>query len=230
MVYGPVDHSRLAEFLRELHGKILAASCPIVIGGDFNLLRGPMDNSNLRVNNPRLAEMFNDWVADLELIELHRNGAKFTWTNNQDDPVRCVLDRVFVSMDWENHFLRCSLSAEIRLGSDHCPLMLSSGEEPRRASKCYFFEKQWLLQSGFRERVAEIWARAEAHPPHRYGPLCDVLDEWQNCIRRLRHHLRGWGANVGSDLKTRKQALLAEIVALDNRADSLGLSHDKWAR
>lgn len=62
--------------------------------------------------------MFNDWVAELELIELHRIGTRFTWSNNQDDPGQCVLDRAFVSTNWESKFPRCSLTAEIRLGSD----------------------------------------------------------------------------------------------------------------
>lgn len=45
--------------------------------------------------------VFKDWIVDLQLIELYRIGARFTWTNNEDIPVRFVLDRVFVTPDWE---------------------------------------------------------------------------------------------------------------------------------
>ena len=48
--------------------------------------------------------MFNDCIADLALREIRQVGARYTWTNNRVDPVRSVLDRVFVSVDWEVAF------------------------------------------------------------------------------------------------------------------------------
>ncbi|XP_073358143.1 uncharacterized protein [Aegilops tauschii subsp. strangulata] len=82
VVYGLADHSRSTAFLAELHAKIASATLPIVVGGDFNLLRSAEEKSNSRVD---LAEIrrFNDWVADLGLLELDRVGARFTWTNRQ---------------------------------------------------------------------------------------------------------------------------------------------------
>lgn len=88
VVYSPANHSRSREFLLELHNKVTSSSLPIVIGGDFNLIRGAGDKSNQLVNNPRLVQSFNNWVAYFELIDLHHSGARFTWTNNQDNPVR----------------------------------------------------------------------------------------------------------------------------------------------
>ena len=40
--------------------------------------------------------------------------------------------------------------------------------------------------------------------------------------------MKGWGANLGRDLRERKKALLAAIQALDLRADAVGLSPDEW--
>lgn len=39
IVYGPADHSRSLSFLREIHDRVSRSSHPIVIKGDFNLLR-----------------------------------------------------------------------------------------------------------------------------------------------------------------------------------------------
>ena len=80
VVYGPADHSRSAAFLAELHAKISPATLPVVVGGDFNLLSSAEKKRNSRVD---LAEIrcFNDWVADLGLLELDRVGPRFTWTN-----------------------------------------------------------------------------------------------------------------------------------------------------
>ena len=40
--------------------------------------------------------------------------------------------------------------------------------------------------------------------------------------------MKGWGANLGCDLRERKKSLLSAILALDLRADSVGLSPDEW--
>lgn len=92
--------------------------------GDVNLIRSADDKSNQVIYDQGLFNLFNDWVAELALIELQRVAARFTWTNNQDIPIRCVLDRVFISTEWETKFPTCSLLAETRLGSDHYPLIL----------------------------------------------------------------------------------------------------------
>ena len=41
--------------------------------------------------------------------------------------------------------------------------------------------------------------------------------------------MKGWGENVGRDLRIRKGSILAEIQALDLYADAVGLSPDEWA-
>ncbi|KAE8770245.1 hypothetical protein D1007_58051 [Hordeum vulgare] len=40
--------------------------------------------------------------------------------------------------------------------------------------------------------------------------------------------MKGWGANVGADLRARKGALLGQIKTLDDLADGPGLSPDDW--
>ncbi|XP_073358182.1 uncharacterized protein [Aegilops tauschii subsp. strangulata] len=103
IVYGPANHSRSPTFLAELQQKISASPLPVVVGGDFNLIRSPDEKNNDRVNRPRM-QMFNDCIAELGLRELERTGARFTWTNRQANPTHSVLDRVLVSPEWE---LRC---------------------------------------------------------------------------------------------------------------------------
>lgn len=84
--------------------------------------------------------MFNDCIANLALREIARIGARFTWTNRQDIPIQSVLDRVRVSVDWELRFPFCSLRAVTRIGSDHSPLLLSSGEGDRRRPARFHFK------------------------------------------------------------------------------------------
>uniref|UniRef100_A0A453SB05 Uncharacterized protein n=1 Tax=Aegilops tauschii subsp. strangulata TaxID=200361 RepID=A0A453SB05_AEGTS len=42
--------------------------------------------------------------------------------------------------------------------------------------------------------------------------------------------MKGWGANLGADLRARKGDLLDQIKVLDGLADGPGLSPDDWIR
>ena len=55
-----------------------------------------------------------------------------------------------------------------------------------------------------------------------------VQDFRKKMIVSLRRHCKGWGANWGSDIRKRKQHLMAEIQHLDRRADQVGLSDSDW--
>jgi hypothetical protein len=39
-VYGPADHSNSAQFLVQLESKVQRSPIPVVVFGDFNLIRG----------------------------------------------------------------------------------------------------------------------------------------------------------------------------------------------
>jgi endonuclease/exonuclease/phosphatase (EEP) superfamily protein YafD len=140
----PADHSRTREFLEELEAEVANCSLPLVVGGDFNLIRRSQDKSNEVVCWSRIRR-FNDAIAAMALRELNRAGPRFTWTNNQVDPIRSVLDRVFVTPSWETIFPLCSLLGVTRIGSDHNPLLLDSGENGFKRPPRFFFQTCGLV-------------------------------------------------------------------------------------
>ncbi|KAE8817160.1 putative retrotransposon protein [Hordeum vulgare] len=50
--YGPADHARSAEFLAELKNKVDRCTTPVVVPGDFNLIRWASDKSSPNVIDP----------------------------------------------------------------------------------------------------------------------------------------------------------------------------------
>jgi hypothetical protein len=142
-VYGPADHSRSPLFLQELEEVVTRATSPVLIAGDFNLIRGSTDKNNRNIDWSRV-NLFNDSIARLQLREVVRSGARFTWTNKQLNPVRSVLDRVFISPQWETAFPLLSRAAEPSIGSDHTPLVFATGTDLVPRASRFFFENAWL--------------------------------------------------------------------------------------
>jgi hypothetical protein len=223
-VYGPANHARSELFLQELEAKVNSCQHPVVVGGDFNLIRGPEDKSNDNINWHRV-HLFNDCIANLALREIRRLGARFTWSNKQLNPIRSVLDRVLVSPEWEARFPLVTLTAETCIGSDHAPLILDSGEGSLCRSSRFFFETSWLSLPGFVEMINNLWVKLLASPGRRR----DVIDCWQIQSGGLRQYLKGWGANRGKEAREAKARILAQILELDSQADLAGLDEDDWA-
>lgn len=102
-VYGRVQVDLKPDFLRELMEMILSLEAPVIVGGDFNLVRDSSEKSTGNVNMS-LVNLFNQFLSDTSLRELHRHGGAYTWTNKQVALIMSMLDRVFISEDWEEHF------------------------------------------------------------------------------------------------------------------------------
>jgi hypothetical protein len=156
VVDGPADHRRTLEFLAELLAAVSACTLPLVVGGDFNLITGSEDKNNASISWPRVLR-FNECIINLALCEIRSGGARYIWSNKQLNPIRCVLDRVFISTELEGLFPLSTLVAEPIVGSDHSPLVLSSGEEQRKRNPQFFFEEGWLERPEFGDLVANKW-------------------------------------------------------------------------
>jgi hypothetical protein len=99
-VYGAAQDARKPEFLSELVRICDIESLPILLAGDFNILRSPEEKSN-DAFNPRWPFMFNAIIESLNLREIVLSGRQFTWANRRAIPTYEKLDRVLARMEWE---------------------------------------------------------------------------------------------------------------------------------
>jgi hypothetical protein len=127
-----------------------------------------------------------------------------------------LLDRVLISVCWENLFPACSVKTLPRVGSDHNRLVVDTGALKLPNSKQFRFEKWWLKVDGFDQVVAKFWNT----PCHNKK----AIDRWQFKIRTLRKGLKGWNANVESAQHKKKQQLIAEYDLLDILSETQQLS------
>ena len=131
---------------------------------------------------------------------------------------------MFIAPELDALFPLSSLVAETSLGSDHTPLIFSSGEGSPIRSNRFFFEVGWFELEGFRELVLSNWDRLAA-----CGGGRDIVDWWNHMSGGLRQYLRGWSRNMGRDARLRKISLVNQITALDQQADSVGIDEEEWA-
>jgi hypothetical protein len=186
-----------------------------MIGGDFNILRSSQEKNNDRFND-RWPFLFNAIIDGLNLRELEMSGRKFTWSNNLSSPAFEKLDRVLVTMEWEEKFPLTTVQALPRVISDHTPLLLNSGETSTSGNEPLFkFECGWLLRDGFIEMIKGIWSS------HNEGN--NPIEQWQGKIRRVRQYLRGWAKNKSGQYKKEKKQILNNLELLDKRAENTPL-------
>ena len=216
--------SCLKFFLMELEQRCCQITFPlVVVGGDFNLIRKETDKSSGQ-GNKLLMNMFNSFIERCQLREIKRVGSRYTWTNKQDNQVLSNIDRVFMTTDWECKYPLATLKSAIRVGSDHWPLILDTGERLPPRNRQFFFEKQWLQEPDFREIVVRKWFKGRSrHPVQAYS-----VDKWHVNLCSLRSFLKGWGANLRGDYRRKKEALLKQISNIDSSEQQGILSKEKW--
>jgi hypothetical protein len=165
-------------------------------------------------------DAFNSFIADNGLVELHRIGGKFTWTNKQANPVMCVLDRVLVCNIFNSHYGEASCESVTRVGSDHNPLVVNTLDGRFSQQRHNFsFQTSWLDQREFKETVVGKWpVRGESA----------IQDFWREVKAATRKYCKGWGANTQSQLKKDKSLLLEKIDSFDKEVESRGLDASHW--
>jgi hypothetical protein len=166
--------------------------------------------------------MFNAIIENLNIREIVLSGRQFTWASRRANPTFEKLDRVLASVEWEQKFPLVSVRALTRVGSDHTPLFIDSGDHAQIGNNARFsFELSWFEQEGFYDLVKREWAAVSAGKT--------PIITWQNKIRHLRRFLRGWAKNLSGKYKKEKERLLNIIDFLDIQAESCPLNDEERA-
>lgn len=100
----------------------------MIVGGDFNMVRGVYDKSTGSVD-ARFMEAFNNMITETGIRQLHKTGSRYTWSNKQLALILSVLDRVLVSNSWKDRYNRALSLCLLKdwLGSQvHNPLIVNT--------------------------------------------------------------------------------------------------------
>lgn len=206
VVYGPQDDGAKVLFLEELEAVRDACAGPWMLTGDFNLILNEADKNNECIDRANLRR-FRRTVAGLQLQDLHLHGRTYTWSNERETPTLVRLDKVLVSVDWEEKFPNSHLRGLGSNASDHCALLLQTNLG--RMSKARFhFEVFWPKFHDYDSMLVASWQRQVEAP--------DPLARFDAMLRNLVRELQRWSSTKIGDIKA--QLLMARelVLRLDN--------------
>ncbi|WVZ86057.1 hypothetical protein U9M48_032900 [Paspalum notatum var. saurae] len=204
-VYGPQDQQHKELFLEEL--SVVRCDCARswAILGDFNLILSAEDKNNDCINRGAMRRFRQPAPSRPPLHLEQREGL----------PTLFRLDKVLVTVCWDELFLNASLQALSTDTSDHSPLLLQTNVrvpcKPR-----FHFECFWPGFDGFQEAVTAGWRCTIASS----DPYCRLDDMFRNLIKAL----QSWSATRVGLIRDQLAMARAVILKLDQAQELRRLS------
>ena len=184
--------------------------------GDFNSIRhhSEREGASQRGWDDNIINDFNEWIADLELVEIPSMGRRFTWFK-PSGTAKSKLDRFLVSSNWLQKWPSCTSFTLDRNFSDHCPILLKAkfidwGPKPFKVFDC------WLKDKSFESMVRETWTNFH---PRGWGGT--VLKEK---LKKLKEAMKEWNRTKYGDTLKKVQRIEADLNRLEVESTSRQLN------
>ena len=101
-VYGAAQDQLKDEFLSELVRICDSETLPLIVGGDFKIIRRSEEKNNNNFN-VRWPFVFNAIIESLNLREIALSGRQYTWSSRREIPTLEKLDRMLMTREWEKN-------------------------------------------------------------------------------------------------------------------------------
>ena len=125
-VYGPHTVRERLLMWEELGGLASWWDIPWCLGGDFNVIRYPIERLGaMRFTSTMNA--FSEFISSYGLLDIPMEGGRFTWSNNREAEAMFRIDRFLYSPGWEEAFPTITQRSLSRILSDHFPILLECG-------------------------------------------------------------------------------------------------------
>ena len=216
-IYSPCDINSkrsLWDTVKQLRQSMVGGLWCIL--GDFNSIRRPDERYTSAQTSAEdsSSREFNEWIQELEVVEVPWLGRSFTWYR-PNGTSRSRLDRFLVSHEWLDRWPNSTQVTLARNFSDHCPIVLRSNEidwgpKPFRILDC------WLLDRSFKETVYHSWT---SYQQPGWGGF--ILKEK---IKNLKNSLKRWNRDQFGDTFTRVKKIESELNKLEEDTSQRELS------
>ncbi|KAK8612419.1 hypothetical protein V6N13_092535 [Hibiscus sabdariffa] len=123
-VYGPHEVGERSQMFDNLRKCIFDLQVPVIIGGDFNVVRTKEEKIGVSFQKKAMRE-FSGFIETMSLVDIPLVGGRFTWSNFREDPSFSRLDRFLISAEVLMLWFDVIQSILPKSISDHNPVCLS---------------------------------------------------------------------------------------------------------
>nr|XP_016477413.1 PREDICTED: uncharacterized protein LOC107798896 [Nicotiana tabacum] len=130
-----------------------------LVGGDFNVVLHEDEKIGRLPVHPTEYEDFAFCVNSCGLLKKGYKGSPFTWWNGRSN-VECIfkrLNRTFVNFPFQNMLPTIEVEHQIRIGSDHAPLLMTCGVQTTNFAKPFRLLNFWTKHTTFMDVVRQNW-------------------------------------------------------------------------
>ncbi|KAK8717029.1 hypothetical protein V6N13_044313 [Hibiscus sabdariffa] len=158
-IYAPNELTERVAFFDSLSDILRELQVPIIMGGDFNIIKSREEKPGLVVDKRAMGK-FNKLIQANELVNLPMGGMFFTWARNKPNFTACLLDRFLVSPDILLWIPNLSQSALQRKLLDHCPVLLQEIQIGRKDRPFKWFS-HWAEIAEFSAMMRNILTQSK---------------------------------------------------------------------
>jgi hypothetical protein len=181
--------------------------------GDFNSVRTREEKRGLGAvtlpSNGADFNVFNNFIAGMELVEIPLFGRTFTWSHPNGVSMS-KLDRFLLSEGWADTWTNPVVWALPRDVSDHCPIILRYNDVDW-GPRPFRLKNFWLENSSFKDMVSKVWEEQ-----HFTGWMGHILKER---LKGLKLEIKKWNTEVYGEVDLKIQKLRENIEELDLRSE-----------
>lgn len=187
--------------------------------GDWNDFSSPNEKKGGNPCSRGRLEHFHNLMTDCEFMDLEFKGQAYTWSNNQggEDNIRIRLDRAMATVSWRNLFPLAQVYHELKVGSDHCPLVVKCKVPLKKVPSRFKFESKWSTHEGCQEVISRAWEVRQ-----RGSDMFGIVQKLKKCKGALTE----WSKRTMGKDKLRLKVLQEQLRKLQSNPFSQE-NHDK---
>ncbi|XP_060202298.1 uncharacterized protein LOC132630740 [Lycium barbarum] len=160
LVYAKCDAVDRLELWDNIYSLSSNMNFPWLVGRDFNVILHEEEKiGGLPVHQTKV-EDFAFCKNSCDLQDIDFRGSPFTWWNGRagEDCIFKRLDSILVNNQLQEWLGNLQMEHLSRTGSDHAPLLLTTGEQVQQFSKPFIFLKFWVDHESFLHTVEQHWS------------------------------------------------------------------------
>ncbi|XP_039070033.1 uncharacterized protein LOC120216767 [Hibiscus syriacus] len=156
-VYGPNVPGERKDFFEILNAVITDLNSPIILGGDFNVVRS--DDERVGVcDHLGGMNMFEDFISTWDLVEVPNVGSQFTWFRGGMNVAASRLDRFLVSVEIVSLFPLLTQTTLPKSLSNHIPIILKE-KKAKKFNRPFKWFNHWAEDSDLVGIIKELCER-----------------------------------------------------------------------